>query len=109
LLSGAAVWAEAMRKFVIDDTSHAEAVGEFASLAEAVSELRRLAALPWDETPNVAPCMSWETCGRCYEIVEYEIDGQPWRELRRLAAFEVSSKGVVWSMSFESDIAGPAA
>lgn len=96
-----------MRKFIIDDASHAELLGEFASLAEAVDELRCRAQLPWDHPPNLAPCMSWKTCGRCYEIVEYEVSEQPWRELRRIAAFEVTAQGVVWSGSFEREIAGP--
>jgi hypothetical protein len=93
-----------MRKFIIEDTSHAQPMGEFASLADAVKELHRLENLPWDEPPNIAPCTNWQTCGRCYEIVEYEADSEPWQERRRIAAFEVSAKGVRWSASFERDI-----
>ena len=94
-----------MHKFILEDADHAEPMGEFASLGDAVSELRRRAQLPWDEPPNVAPCTNWQTCGRCYEIVEYEVDCEPWQELRRIAAFEVSAQGVKWSASFEHDIA----
>jgi hypothetical protein len=97
-----------VRKFVIEDTSHAEQLGEFGSLAEAVSELRRCAELAWDQPPNVAPCANWEACGRSYEIVEYEVSKQPWSELRRIAALEVSAKAAVWSATFERDIARPA-
>jgi hypothetical protein len=30
--------------------------------------------------------MSWKTCGRCYEVGEFEVGGEPWRELRRIGA-----------------------
>ena len=94
-----------MRKFIVEDTSHAEPLGEFASLADAVKELHRLEKLPYYEPPHVAPCSNWQNCGRCYEVVEYEVDSEPWQERRRISAFEVSAKGVRWSASFKRDIA----
>jgi hypothetical protein len=93
-----------VRKYVIEDTNHAEPLGEFVSLADAVNELHRLGKLPWDQPPNVAPCTNWQTCGRSYEIIEYATDSQPWQELRRIAAFEISAQGVRWSTSFAGDV-----
>jgi hypothetical protein len=50
--------------FVIEDEAHADQFGEYISFEDAIAELRRLSATPWDEAPNVAPCTSWRTCGR---------------------------------------------
>jgi hypothetical protein len=83
--------------FVIEDERHAELQeGEFASLDEAVAELQRRAALPWDERPNVAPCTGWRACGRTYEVVEYDTSARPWKELRRFPYLEVTSAGAKW-------------
>ncbi|CAE6699078.1 hypothetical protein XA1314C_03790 [Xanthomonas arboricola] len=82
--------------FVIEDESHAEQIGEYASLDEAWAELGRLAAIPWDQRPNVAPCPSWQTCGRTYKIIEYETSSTPWRELRQVSGLDVSVNGVAW-------------
>ena len=82
--------------FLIEDELHAEPQGEFATYEEAVTELRRRAKLPWDEEPNAAPCKSWKTCGRRYEVVEYDTASRPWKELRRTALLEISATGVVW-------------
>jgi hypothetical protein len=82
--------------FVIEDQSHAEQVGEFVSLQSAWEELQRLSGIPWDEPPNVAPCQSWQTCGRDYEIVEYETSDVPWLLVQRYAGLEVSAKGIAW-------------
>ncbi|PPT19412.1 hypothetical protein LMG19145_00345 [Xanthomonas arboricola pv. fragariae] len=82
--------------FVIEDESHAEQIGEYASLDDAWAELERLAAIPWDKYPNVAPCTSWQTCGRTYEIIEYETSSRPWQEKRRVAGLDVSVNGVAW-------------
>jgi hypothetical protein len=83
--------------FEIYDELHAEQQAEFETLEAAKNELRRRAGIPWDQEPNVAPCLSWKTCGRKYEIIEYD-DAS--REIRRIAALEVSSNGVKWAKSF---------
>lgn len=87
--------------FCIEDEIHAELVGEgFVSFQAALTEVRRLASIPWDVEPNVAPCKSWRTCGRHYEIVEYETSTEPsWKELRRFPVVEVMSDGVRWNAS----------
>ena len=81
--------------FLIQDELHAEQQsGEFATLGAAIAELKRRAGIPWNEPPNVAPCTSWQTCGRNYEVIEYEPSSR--HELRRIPALQVSSKGVEW-------------
>jgi hypothetical protein len=87
--------------FVIEDERHAEPQGKFVNLEEAVVELRRRSRILWNEEPNQAPCMSWRTCGRAYELIEYDDTQAPWTELRRFAALEISSRGVKWSREFE--------
>jgi hypothetical protein len=83
--------------FKLEDVWHAELQdGEFSSLAAAATELHRRAGIPWDKTPNVAPCTSWRTCGRKYEVVEYDTSVSPWRQLRRIAVLEIDSSGTRW-------------
>jgi hypothetical protein len=83
--------------FLIDDELHAERqLGQFDSLEDALNELRRRASIPWNEAPNLAPCQSWKTCGRHYEVIEYDASVQPWKELRRVLVLRVSAKGVEW-------------
>jgi len=84
------------KTFVIEDQTHAEPVGEFKTIAEARAELDRLSRIPWDESPNVAPCQSWRTCGRDYEIIEYETSALPWTETKRFAGLKVSAEGPIW-------------
>ena len=88
-------------RFIIEDESHAELRSEHSTFAEAVEELKRLSAIPWDQPPNTAPCMSWKTCGRNYEIIEYETSNEPWRQIRRVPAFEINAKGVTWDPDFQ--------
>ena len=85
---------------VIEDELHDEKQGEFPDLEGAIAELRRLAAIPWDEQPNIAPCTSWRTCGRVYKVVEYDHAKHPAKELRRLRALEISSTGIRWVTPF---------
>ena len=83
--------------FIIEDEAHGEIQpGQFATFADAVAELRRLAAVPWNEAPNAAPCQSWRTCGRNYELVEYDGATTPWTELQRIPALNISAAGTKW-------------
>ena len=82
--------------FVIQDEAHAEMQSEFRSRDEAVAELERRAVIAWDEAPNRAPCTDWRTCGRRYEVVEYDRSLQPWAELTRELILIISAKGVEW-------------
>ncbi len=86
-----------MRKFIIEDEPHAEwQEGEFSSFDQALDELRRRAAVPWNQAPNTAPCTGWEKCGRSYEIIEYETSVDPWAEIARTPALKISAEGVNW-------------
>lgn len=82
--------------FVIEDESHASEHGEFSSLQSAWAELQRLSEIPWDSQPNAAPCQSWRTCGRDYQILEYETSYTPWSLVRRYVGLEVSANGIAW-------------
>ncbi len=82
--------------FVIEDESHAEQIGEFGTFDDALAEVRRRAEMPWDQPPNAAPCTTWKTCGRKYEIVEYDASQTPWRQLSRTRILEVSAEGPKW-------------
>ena len=85
---------------VIEDAIHAEQDGDFASFDEAVAELRRRATIPWDQPPNVAPCMSWRTCGREYYIVQFDVAASPWKQVRSDHVLDVSASGVQWAPGF---------
>jgi len=85
-----------LRIFVIEDQKHAEQVGVFSTLQDAWEELHRRSAIRWDAEPNIAPCRSWRTCGRDYEILEYDTSAEPWDLLRRFDGLEVSVKGIAW-------------
>jgi len=85
-----------MTKWVIEDELHAEWHGEFDDISDALAELRRRAQIPWDDEPNQAPCQSWRTCGRRYEIIEFDDAQSHWRELRRMLALEISASGTQW-------------
>lgn len=83
--------------FMIEDETHAELQeGRFQTRQEAIAELERRAATPWDEAPNRAPCTNWLNCGRQYELVEYDDTASPWKELSRNLVLEVSAAGVRW-------------
>jgi hypothetical protein len=83
--------------FTIEDERHDERQeGEFATFASAVAALRRLAQLPWDRPPNLAPCTSWKTCGRKYVVVEYESLTQALKEINRTDTLEVGRDGPRW-------------
>ena len=76
--------------FVIEDELHDEWIDTYDHQDEATAALRRFAALPWDQSPNKAPCTSWRDCGRSYELVEYDTTETPWRELSREAILDIS-------------------
>jgi hypothetical protein len=85
----------------IEDELHAEPQGEFTTIQHAIAELKRRAQIPWNLDPNRAPCTNWKSCGRAYELVEYDDTHIPWKELRRVAVLHVSAAGVKWSAGFE--------
>jgi hypothetical protein len=86
--------------FVIEDEGHAEWLpGEYEIFDDALSEVRRLAAQPWDTPPNQAPCISWEGCGRDWTILECNRTTEPvphWTELNRTPIVEIRKARVRW-------------
>ena len=83
--------------FIIEDADHAEWQGEFSDFRDALAELKRRAEIPWDERPNRAPCTSWKTCGRSYEVIEFDTMHIPWKELNRTLVLEVSASSIEWN------------
>ncbi|MGE5672907.1 MAG: YcxB family protein [Mycobacterium leprae] len=58
--------------FVVEDDLHAEPYGQYPTFAAALEAVHRLAAIPWNEGPNRAPCTAGQTCGRSWGIQEYD-------------------------------------
>jgi hypothetical protein len=87
--------------FVIEDELHGEWIGEFGTLGEAIAELERRSLIPWDAEPNRAPCESWRTCGRAYEILEYA-ETNTSTDASRKKALEVSADGIKWHLERSS-------
>ena len=83
--------------FTIEDEDHAESHGEYPTFDSALGELRRLARTSWDKPPNRAPCRGWQTCGRHWELLEWDRSQQPGRVLRRLVILDVSASDTRWS------------
>jgi hypothetical protein len=82
--------------FIIEDERHGEWMGDYGTRDEAIAKLRYLSKVPWNEAPNIAPCASWESWGRRYELVEIDLAAVPSRELHRQAVLNVSSGCVEW-------------
>jgi hypothetical protein len=91
-----------MSVIIIEDSDHAEQVAQFSSMPEAFAALRGFATLPWDDQPNRAPCMSWQTCGRSYDVIEFDDSHTPWAEVRRVTILKVSQAGVRWLSGVEN-------
>ena len=87
------------KKFIIEDEMHAELLGEFTDFNNAILEITKRIHVPWNEEPNVCPCVSWKTCGRNYQIVEYDAIQNSWKEVKRTTVLEISSKGTKWHLS----------
>lgn len=89
--------------FRIEDEIHADGFREFESFQGALNEVQRLAALPWDSEPVVAPCSSWRTCGRDFEIVEFHKTSPYPTEIARTPIAELRASGLKWSEGFSAN------
>lgn len=89
-----------MITYVIEDELHAEICGEYDSFIKAVSELKRRASIPWNEHPNIAPCVNWAKCGRRYEIIQYETEQKSWTKIQSQQVLDISAQGVSWAEGF---------
>jgi hypothetical protein len=87
--------------FQIEDELHAELEGAFGTFDDALADLRRRAALPWDQAPNRAPCTSWRTCGREYYVREYDDPSESGTLIRRVKVLTVGADGAVWAKGFD--------
>lgn len=88
-------------RIVIEGSIHCERIDECESFEAAIARLRELAYLPWDHEPNRASCMSWRTCGREYQIIEYDDSATPWTVVREADVLKVSASAVEWIPGFE--------
>lgn len=93
-----------MKKYIIQDTIHCEYIWEYDNLTSALEILKNLSKLWWDKDKNKASCSSWETCGREYEFIEYEISWDKWEELNREAIFDISNSGIVFHKNSYIDL-----
>lgn len=83
--------------FLIEDELHVEPQGEFGTFEEAFSELEQRAKISWNEIPNRCPCTNWKSCGRNYQIIEYDKTQTPWKELQRKDILTISAKEIKWT------------
>lgn len=90
-----------MVKFSIEDEVHAEWQGDYSSFEAALDEIKRRAALPWDEAPNRCPCAGWKKCERLYTITEYEVPDPTYTPKGEWGVMTISYQGVVWHEGFE--------
>lgn len=84
--------------FIIEDEGHAEWLPhEFNTFEDALDEVHRLVAIPWDSEPNRAPCTNWQSCGRNWVILQFDNSTLPhWTELTRTAVAEVRKGATRW-------------
>lgn len=87
--------------YCVEDELHSEDLGDFPSRDEALAEIGRRVAEPWNGPDNIAPCISWRTCGRNYTIVRYDDSTMPWSELSREFVAKISAAGVSWQPGYE--------
>ncbi|HUG66417.1 MAG TPA: hypothetical protein VMM76_01620 [Pirellulaceae bacterium] len=84
-----------MASFNVYDDIHCDLCGKFCTFAEALAEIRRRCAIPWDQLPNRAPCKSWKTCGRKYRIREYSSPTSD-RLLNSTDICDINADGIKW-------------
>jgi len=84
-----------MGPFTIYDEVHSDfgpLPREFANVEDAIGELRRRAAVPWNREPNRAPCTSWRKCKRRWVLL-----GESAASWKEPIWIEVSAAGVHWA------------
>ncbi len=89
-----------MRKFIIEEEGHAEFIGEFETFEKAITELRRISKIPWNESPNISPCSN-PNCGRDYMLIEYEVSDNHWEVIKSDFVLSVGPYLVAWESGFE--------
>ena len=96
--------ANGVSTFALFDEAHSEMSPRrdtFGSFDDALAEVRRRVAVPWDQYPNRAPCRGWATCGRDYVIREYHTGTEPWTFVRAVPVVWLSAAGITWTTGFD--------
>ena len=75
--------------WTVEDELHADHIGRYATCYEALAEVRRRLAQPWDGEENRAPCESWQTCGRHYILFPPSAASGEWISVARIDAGSV--------------------
>ncbi len=88
-----------MTSFSLFDEIHCELVDSYPTFADALAEVARRCELPWNASPNRAPCRSWKTCGRKYQIREYTSKTSS-TLLGSCDICDVNSTGIEWHSGF---------
>jgi hypothetical protein len=79
--------------FHVEDETHCESRGTFATCADALSELERLAGIPFGTAPNRPPCTTGTGCERRWRIVDERRDARS----RRGRTLVIDARGARWS------------
>lgn len=90
---------DSVTSFSLFDEIHCEHVDSYPNFADALAEVARRCELPWDASPNRAPCRSWKTCGRKYQIREYASKTSS-TLLGSCDICDVNSTGIAWHSGF---------
>jgi hypothetical protein len=85
-----------MKIYQIEDTNHAEIIGTFDTFENALTELTNIYNIPWNTSPNICPCLNFETCGRDYEIYEYDNSTMPWKYLNSIFICSIYKDKYKW-------------
>jgi hypothetical protein len=91
-------------EFWLHDYLHDEGLGPFRTREEAIAEAVRVAAIPWNEPPNLAPCVDWETCGRDYAVVEVDASTDPPLDMDAPLVVRIDRNGARWMIDPSGDI-----
>jgi len=79
--------------FWVDDDAYREArTGSFATCADAIALLERLALIPWGEAPNLPPCTTGPRC-ECEWMIYERVRGD---SIRHGPSLVVDERGARW-------------
>jgi hypothetical protein len=84
--------------FGIFEDIHCESLGDYVDLEEALAEIERLRERRGMRLPIKAPCKNWKTCGRRYEVFEYDPSKPPPNLVCPVLTLKISAKGVKWDV-----------
>ncbi len=83
--------------FIICDETHAEYIGgKFATFESALSDICRIAEIPFGTEPNVPPCTGWRRCRRKYQIIEFDDSQEPWQLITTTNIVTITALEINW-------------